>query len=72
MAAYNAGPKRVARWMREFGDPRTEAVDAIDWIESIPFTETRNFVQRVLESMQVYRRLLNAKNQMAREESDCD
>lgn len=72
LAAYNAGPKRVARWMRAFGDPRTEAIDAIDWIESIPFTETRNYVQRVMESMQVYRRLLDGENQMARNESDDD
>ncbi len=56
--------------MREFGDPRTEAIDAIDWIESVPFTETRNYVRRVLESMQVYRRLLDGENQLARIECD--
>ena len=58
IAAYNAGPNRAYRWMREFGDPRDPAVDAIDWIEMIPFDETRNYVQRVLENVQVYRALL--------------
>lgn len=72
LAAYNAGPKRVARWMRAFGDPRTAAIDAIDWIESIPFTETRNYVQRVLESMQVYRRLLDRESRLAHIENDDD
>jgi soluble lytic murein transglycosylase len=55
LAAYNAGPHRVKRWLKERGDPRTPGVDMIDWIERIPFAETRNYVQRVLESMQVYR-----------------
>ncbi len=55
IAAYNAGPGRVRQWMREYGDPRTKAVDTIDWIESIPVGETRNYVQRVLENLQVYR-----------------
>lgn len=55
LAAYNAGPHRVERWLKERGDPRTGAVDMIDWIERIPFAETRNYVQRVLEAMQVYR-----------------
>ncbi len=55
LAAYNAGTARVERWLREHGDPRSGTVDVIDWIESIPFGETRNFVQRVLEALQVYR-----------------
>jgi soluble lytic murein transglycosylase len=55
LAAYNAGPSRVHQWIREEGDPRTAQVDAIDWIEMIPFDETRNYVQRVLEGLQVYR-----------------
>jgi len=55
LAAYNAGPHRVSRWMKAFGDPRTQAVDLIDWIEMIPYTETRNYVQRVLENLSVYR-----------------
>jgi soluble lytic murein transglycosylase len=45
--------------MRDFGDPRDRAVDPIDWIESIPFEETRNYIQRVLENLQVYRQLLD-------------
>lgn len=58
VAAYNAGPARVQKWIRENGDPRTPGVDAVDWIESIPFSETRNYVQRVLEGLQVYRQRL--------------
>ncbi len=54
-AAYNAGPARVADWIAGFGDPRTAAVDAIDWIELIPINETRNYVQRVIENTVVYR-----------------
>lgn len=54
-AAYNAGASRPRRWMQEFGDPRTGAIDPIDWVEFIPFAETRNYVQRVLENTQVYR-----------------
>jgi len=60
LAAYNAGPGRVRSWIREYGDPRNPEVDPIDWIENIPFSETRNYVQRVLESLQVYRRRLGA------------
>ncbi len=56
-AAYNAGPGRVQEWIRAYGDPRNPDVDAIDWIERIPITETRNYVQRVMENMQVYRAL---------------
>ena len=44
--------------MRDFGDPRTPEVDPVDWIESIPFNETRNYVQRILESLVVYRNTL--------------
>ncbi len=53
-AAYNAGPSRVRQWVNEMGDPRGQ-VDPVDWIESIPFAETRNYVMRVLENTQVYR-----------------
>ena len=58
-ASYNAGPHRVDRWVREYGDPRISAVDPVDWVELIPFSETRNYVQRVLENVQVYRGRLN-------------
>lgn len=58
LAGYNAGPGRVRQWLRDFGDPRNGAVDLIDWIESIPIEETRNYVQRVLENLQLYRQRL--------------
>ncbi len=58
-AAYNAGPGRVQEWVRAYGDPRDPSIDAIDWIERIPITETRNYVQRVMENMQVYRALFS-------------
>lgn len=54
-AAYNAGPHRVTQWVEAYGDPRSENVDPLDWIEQIPFEETRNYVQRVLENSQIYR-----------------
>ena len=58
LAAYNAGPARARQWMKENGDPRKANVDVVDWIELISFEETRNYVQRVLENLQVYRQLL--------------
>jgi soluble lytic murein transglycosylase len=54
-AAYNAGQGRVKEWLERYGDPRDPAVDPIDWVERIPFAETRNYVQRVMENLQVYR-----------------
>jgi len=54
-AGYNAGRGRVREWVARFGDPRDPKVDPIDWVERIPFTETRNYVQRVMENLQVYR-----------------
>lgn len=53
--AYNAGPRRAKEWIDQYGDPRDPKVDPVDWIERIPLTETRYYVQRVLENMQVYR-----------------
>lgn len=60
-AGYNAGPYRAQQWMKEFGDPRGSVEEALDWIELIPFTETRNYVQRVLENITVYRERLTGK-----------
>src|ERR1700752_2733131 len=54
-AAYNAGGKRVKEWLDAYGDPRKAGVDPVDWIERIPFSETRNYVQRVIENLNVYR-----------------
>lgn len=55
-AGYNAGPRRASDWAKRYGDPRGKSVEAvIDWIERIPFTETRHYVQRVMENMQVYK-----------------
>lgn len=54
-AGYNAGRGRVRDWVARFGDPRDPKVDPIDWVERIPFSETRNYVQRVIENLQVYR-----------------
>ena len=59
LAAYNAGPHRVTQWVERYGDPRNSTVDPIDWVENIPFSETRNYVQRVLENTQVYRARFN-------------
>ena len=55
VAAYNAGPARVKKWIGLYGDPRSANVNVVDWIESIPYTETRNYVQRVFENLQIYR-----------------
>ena len=70
LAAYNAGPSRVSRWLRRNGDLRKKDVDSIDWVERIPIGETRNYVQRVLENLQVYRRRLGKEGATLRLESD--
>ena len=54
-AGYNAGRGRVRDWVKAYGDPRDPNIDPVDWVERIPFSETRNYVQRVMENMQVYR-----------------
>lgn len=61
VAGYNAGPGRVDQWLEKFGDPRTGAIDMVDWIELIPIYETRNYVQRVLEAKTVYNARLNLR-----------
>lgn len=61
VAAYNAGPGRVKQWIRDNGDPRSAGKDVVDWIELIPIDETRNYVQRVFENLQVYRQRLGAQ-----------
>ena len=52
---YNAGRGRVRKWIARYGDPRDPNVDVVDWVERIPFVETRTYVQRVMENLQVYR-----------------
>jgi soluble lytic murein transglycosylase len=54
-AAYNAGRGSVKKWIERYGDPRNPKIDAVDWVEQIPFSETRNYVERVMENLQVYR-----------------
>ncbi|MHA1113302.1 MAG: lytic transglycosylase domain-containing protein [Alphaproteobacteria bacterium] len=65
LAAYNAGPTRARRWIRAFGDPRDFKTDVIDWIESIPLSETRDYVQRVMGNLQIYRLRANGEAQLA-------
>jgi soluble lytic murein transglycosylase len=57
-AAYNAGGGRVAQWIAAYGDPRKGTADLVDWVERIPFDETRDYVQRVIENLGVYRQRL--------------
>ncbi|MBS0224267.1 MAG: transglycosylase SLT domain-containing protein [Proteobacteria bacterium] len=64
LAAYNAGPNRVARWLQTIGDPRGGKIDMVDWIEMIPLRETRNYVQRIMESVGVYRDRLSGPFKM--------
>ena len=61
IASYNVGSGNVRNWVNDWGDPRSNSVDVIDWIELIPFSETRNYVQRVTENLQVYRHRLSGQ-----------
>jgi len=63
-AAYNAGRGSVAKWIQRYGDPRDPDVDVVDWVESIPFSETRNYVQRVMENYQVYKVRFNIASKL--------
>src|SRR3974377_1589028 len=63
-AGYNAGRGRGRAWIKAHGDPRDLDVDAVDWVERIPFSETRNYVQRVMENLQVYRTRFGASSRL--------
>ncbi|MGH6789501.1 MAG: transglycosylase SLT domain-containing protein [Pseudolabrys sp.] len=54
-AGYNAGRGRVRQWIAAYGDPRDPNVDPVDWVERIPLSETRNYVERIMENLQIYR-----------------
>ena len=62
LAAYNAGGGRVREWTKKFGDPNAPDIDAIDWVERIPFTETRRYVKKIITTMQVYRARLEGND----------
>ncbi len=69
LAGYNAGPGRARQWIKRFGDPRDGRIDPIDWIERIPFKETRDYVAKVLSNIQIYRaRLYEAENPLRLEQ----
>lgn len=66
--AYNAGPRRVPEWIKRYGDPRGRPIDdVVDWIENIPYPETRSYVQRVMENYQVYKTRLGQKSDIERD-----
>jgi soluble lytic murein transglycosylase len=60
-SGYNAGPGRPKKWIEQFGDPRRDSVDVVDWVEMIPFTETRTYVMRVAEGLVIYRARLKGE-----------
>ncbi|MGR7996644.1 lytic transglycosylase domain-containing protein [Xanthobacter sp. ZOL 2024] len=66
-AAYNAGRGNVAKWIQRYGDPRDPNVDVVDWVELIPFSETRNYVQRVMENYQAYKVRFNIPSKLQME-----
>jgi soluble lytic murein transglycosylase len=61
LVAYNAGPRRSKEWVEQFGDLRSGQVDAVDWVENIPFQETRQYVQKVMQNLHIYRSRLAPK-----------
>jgi soluble lytic murein transglycosylase len=61
-AAYNAGPGNLNKWLAKYGDPRDGKTDLIDWIEAIPFEETRTYVHRVMENLAIYRNRAGLKS----------
>ena len=61
LAAYNAGESRVDSWIKIHGDPRNPSVDAIDWIELVPYAETRNYIHRGIEAFHIYHHNFSAK-----------
>jgi len=63
-AAYNAGRGRVRQWIEAYGDPRDHKVDPVDWVERLPFSETRNYVERIMENLQVYRARFGGNNKL--------
>jgi len=66
-AAYNAGRGNVRKWIERYGDPRDPNVDVVDWVELIPFSETRNYVQRVMENYQAYKVRFNSPTRLQME-----
>jgi soluble lytic murein transglycosylase len=70
LAAYNAGAGRVAQWIAAYGDPRTGKADPVDWVERIPFDETRDYVERVSENIGVYRARFAAAQAAAEQTAD--
>ncbi len=70
IASYNAGSNRAREWIVDYGDPRSSSVDVVDWVELIPFSETRNYVQRVMENLQVYRHRIAGRPTPIRLEQD--
>jgi soluble lytic murein transglycosylase len=68
IAGYNAGPRRAAEWAERYGDPRGKDLDTVvDWIERIPYTETRTYVQRVMENYQTYKMRLSGRFDIAQD-----
>jgi soluble lytic murein transglycosylase len=72
IASYNAGSHRAREWIADYGDPRSSSVDVVDWVELIPFAETRNYVQRVTENLQVYRHRIEGRPTPIRLQQDLE